>query len=390
VERAGVIDFRKIGASLPRERYSRGSLRKSDAKPQKWLGEWYVYDSDDKRRHKGPVVIGQCSKMSKTEAQVELDKRISESRSSADQKPGGEPTFGWMLKSYIELKSPGWSDAHRDGMKWLAAKHLTPTFGLAPLRSLARVDIQTYLNALASSGASYSLVHKVRTHMKAVLDEAIEQDLLVKNPARKLDVPRTKEKCERHLTEDECQKLLSVCSGRDYVIIRMCMVQGFRPGEIFALKREDIESDRVRIKDSAREGKLQGRVKTRGSKGHVPLPPALGIVLRHWLETSPADPAGLVFPSEKPGVPMRQKNFLRRNLKDAAKRAGLEGVTFQSLRRTTATHVGAVGTVKDAQAVLRHTNPNLTASVYMQSIDESVSRASQSVDERLSGKPTIQ
>jgi integrase len=388
-----MIDFRLIGRSLPRARYSRGRLFKSSTKPQNWMGEWYVYrrvEGVEKRVHRGPRVLGPASRMSKTEAQAALDKIIAEDRSSADQKPDGEPTFAWMLRSYIELKSPSWSDAHREGMVWLAKKYLVPAFGEALLGSLTRVDIQAYLNRLAASGASYSLVHKIRTHVKAVLDEAIEQDLIVKNPARKLEIPRTKAKCNRFLTEDECTRLLAVCVGRDHLIIRMCMVQGLRPSEVFALKRDDIEADRIRIDDSAREGKLQGRTKTKDSAGYVTLPPSLGIELRYWLANSPIDPAGLVFPSEKRGVPMRQKNFLRRNLKDAAARAGIEGVTFQSLRRTTATHVGDKSGVKNAQAVLRHSTPNLTAGIYMQAIPESVQRAVAELDERLNGKQTIQ
>jgi integrase len=389
-----MIDFRSLARSMPRERYSRPTPFKSKTKPAKWMGEWYVYrfvNGKEKRVHRGPKVLGLCSHMTKTEAQQALDAIVTEERSSSDQKPDGEPTFAWILKAYIELKSPGWSDAHRETMVWLAKKYLTPAFGASLLRSLTKVGIQTYLNQLAASGASYSLVYKIRTYVKAVLEEALDQDLIDKNPARarRIEIPRTKEKCTRFLTEDECTKLLAACSGRDHLIVSMCMVQGLRPSEVFALKRDDIEAGRIRIDDSAREGKLQGRTKTRDSNGYVTLPLSLGIELRHWLENSPCDPAGLVFPSEKPGVPMRQKNFLRRNMKAAAERAGLEGVNFQSLRRTTATHIGAVGTVKDAQAMLRHSTPNLTAGTYMQAIDSSVVRAAEELDKRLR-KETVQ
>jgi integrase len=43
-------------------------------------------------------------------------------------------------------------------------------------------------------------------------------------------------------------------------------------------------------------------------------------------------------------------NYLKRDvLRPAATKAGIEGLTFQALRRTFATHFHGIGTVKDQQ-----------------------------------------
>ncbi len=55
---------------------------------------------------------------------------------------------------------------------------------------------------------------------------------------------------------------------------------------------------------------------------------------------------------------------MERKLSPAAENAGVDGVTFQVLRRTFAAAMQKCGTVKDAQAQLRHSLPNLTATVY--------------------------
>jgi integrase len=51
---------------------------------------------------------------------------------------------------------------------------------------------------------------------------------------------------------------------------------------------------------------------------------------------------------------------------------GLEKLNFQILRRTMATHVQRMGSVKDIQAHLRHSRPDTTAHEYMQELPESV------------------
>jgi integrase len=68
---------------------------------------------------------------------------------------------------------------------------------------------------------------------------------------------------------------------------------------------------------------------------------------------------------------------LRRFLAPKAKQHGIEGVTFQSLRRTFATHVHGLGTIKDAQAQLRHKIP------------ESVQKSIEELDEKLFGQPQV-
>ena len=72
-----------------------------------------------------------------------------------------------------------------------------------------------------------------------------------------------------------------------------------------------------------------------------------------------------------------------RNLFPIARGAGVDGVTYQILRRTFATTMQKCGNVKDVQTQLRHSSPHLTANVYMQAIPESVRAAVERLDQRL-------
>lgn len=379
------MDYRTIGRKMPRARYSRPEPYKSSTKPQKWMGDWYVYvpqpGGKDKRVHRGPVVLGKCSEMTKGEAQKELDRRISEERRPRDQKAPGPETLEYAIRKYLDAGKSLWEPETHATMSSVC-KHLAGIWEQS-LPEVTRESVQDHLNALAAK-FSQSTVKKIRNVLSSVFADAHEDGKITRNPMRKVRMPKTRKPTSRYLTEAECMQLLSAAYGRDHLICRIAIVLGLRPGEIFALREDDVEPGRLRIDEASREATIKDP-KTAASAAYVSLPPSLAAEIQAWMKQHPDDPKGLLFPSERPGVPIRQNNFLKRNLHAIAVRAGLEGVTFQSLRRTTATHAQHVGSVKDVQGMLRHANPDVTAGVYMQTVPESVARAVAELDRKLSG-----
>jgi integrase len=110
-------------------------------------------------------------------------------------------------------------------MVWFIENYVVAPFKDVPLGMLTRFDIQKHLNALGEK-FSRSVVVNFRTYIKAILDEALEQDFLGKNPARKLDIPRTRKPSKRALSVDEVAELLRHMDGRDRLIVRMFLVLG--------------------------------------------------------------------------------------------------------------------------------------------------------------------
>jgi integrase len=98
--------------------------------------------------------------------------------------------------------------------------------------------------------------------------------------------------------------------------------------------------------------------------------------LRRWYKDSGCpDPDTFIFPSAV-NKPIDPHNYLQRDvLQPAAESIGIAGVTFQSLRRTFATHFHRVGTVKDQQDQMRHSNAHTTMDVYPQIVSDSLRAA---------------
>jgi len=183
----------------------------------------------------------------------------------------------------------------------------------------------------------------------------------------------------------------------------MFLVLGLRPGELFALRRDDrVDRCRLRIDESVSD-LVEGNIvapKTEASIAFVWIPESIAASLDEHIEAmDDTRPEAFLFPSRR-GTPMAIKNFLRRNLKRAADRAVakitktgakvpdgfLAGVTHQVFRRTCATTLQHIGSVKDIQAHLRHATPIMTAGTYIQEIPASVRAAVESLDVKLLGK----
>jgi len=152
--------------------------------------------------------------------------------------------------------------------------------------------------------------------------------------------------------------------GRDRLIVRMFLLLGLRPGELFALRRNDrVSAQYLRIDESV--SALAGLVetKTAASEACIWVPQSHAIELDFWLDAiHDRRHDAFMFPSRR-GTPLSPNNFLKRVLKKAGERTRkqleqaqatvpegfLANFTHQALRRSCATHMQHLGSVKDIQ-----------------------------------------
>lgn len=91
--------------------------------------------------------------------------------------------------------------------------------------------------------------------------------------------------------------MLFELSDRDRLIVRMFLVLGLRPGELFALRWNDKEPNSLRIDSSITEGH-EVETKTEGSDSFVWLPASIDAELEFWREAcKDSGPDAFIFPS---------------------------------------------------------------------------------------------
>jgi len=404
-----MVDFLAIGRHMPRKRYSEGTLDIiGTGKNRRWRGYWFVYVLVDGRevRRKREKVFGLATKP-KHEARAELARAIAESRGELPPPPEN-PTIGQLWERYCLHKSGVWSKAMSDIMVSLFKTSVLPTLENIPLAEVTIAPLQDVLNRLAAAGRSESALQKARTHMKAMLEFAVDERLLNINPARgkKLVCPKkgVPKPSKRFLALDEAHALLRVAEGRDRLILRLLLVAGVRSQELVLLRANDIESGQIRVDEAfkSRESgdKRIGLTKTDDVQGVpevVAIPTALENELREWVRSKGIAPDGLLFQNAL-GGPIDPHNYLERTLQPLAVRAGVglrrtgkvledgspeitSDVTYQALRRTCATYFR--GNLKGAQQQLRHATPTVTAKYYQQSITSEHRAAVEKLDQEL-------
>ncbi|HTF63307.1 MAG TPA: tyrosine-type recombinase/integrase [Edaphobacter sp.] len=314
-------------------------------------------------------------------------------------------TFGELTKWYLKTNEGRWSKKWNVTVNGFFTHHILPELGSKVAAKIMRSEIQQTINRIAASPncQSGSMVRKCLTQIGAVFTSAIIDKVLDVSPMIKIDMPPTRRASERFLSLEECQRLLHVASRREYLIIRLFVVLGFRPGELFALRVNDLQPGRLRIDQTVVEYRLQDGAKTEGSVGDVPLPPEFESELRAYiLEEKIED---LLFPSEA-GTPISPENYLDRGLKKLGVLAGIDvksrlvtitrgkkkgqtrevltsALNHQVLRRTTATHFQKHGQIKDTQALLRHSEPETTLKHYQKKLEDSLVRGVEGWDAEL-------
>jgi integrase len=213
-------------------------------------------------------------------------------------------------------------------------------------------------------------VKHARFFMKAIFEEAIDQEFVERNPARKLIVPKELRPVDRtRLTWDQLRLVLASASLRDRILLILDMTEAFRPSELFALTWSGFYMD---LKTLTVSQTARGKLRHYGKKSlrTVHVPEGLGNELWLWKQQCPdPSPEAFIFPNARTRNGARQNGFIRtdnyraRVVKPLAKKLGLSKLNFQVLRRTMATLPQTKGSVKDVQSILGHSKADTTVNV---------------------------
>ncbi|WP_433657558.1 tyrosine-type recombinase/integrase [Nocardia sp. CA-128927] len=209
-------------------------------------------------------------------------------------------------------------------------------------------------------------------HVKTVLNQAVNDDILTKTPARGVEAP-SKVSVENIvtpvnlLTLAQAEALLGVSRPKLRTMMLVAMQAGLRPSEIVGLRYRDIDlgARTLRVEQQIGRDRLPTfTLKTETSRRTVPLPDELYAALSAYLKSCDMSSTALIFPSRN-GRPMKASEVWEQ-FKNAAKRAGLpDRLTWKDCRHFYASKLIQYGaSVKAVQLRLGHASPDITLKVY--------------------------
>lgn len=237
-----------------------------------------------------------------------------------------------------------------------------------PLRDIPRKVLQNLLDRKTGAGFSFSVVDHLRWDLKQIFDMALAEGIVQRNPAMILFTPKDARRPERRIMNcEEVQKCFAVLELRERLIAKLAILAGMRPGEIFGLKWEHVNSDSIQIKQRLYRGTID-TPKTHFSVRSAAISSGLVHEIEEWRSVSP-DPApqSWIFPSENLRTPLAKDNCWRRHMLPRLTQVGLEWVNFQVMRRTHASLLHALtGDPKLVADQLGH-SVDVNQNVYTQS-----------------------
>jgi integrase len=338
------------------------------------------------------VILGQKSQLTKFRARERLEQEIAKQNG---QTPAGRVmndgavTFGWFVRNRFPLKEAKWRPETAKVKKLIIQKDLIDPFDGIPLENFDRFTLQVHLNKLGVTH-SKDRVLQIKAYMKDIFAEAVEQDFLTKDPARKISPPaHLRETDKTTLTWEQLRDALGALALRDRILLELDMTNALRPSELFALRWSSFkyEESRMKVVETVYKGAIRPWGKNKRSLGWMHLPKELAEDLWLWKQECPdASPDAFIFPDAKGGF-MDTGNYRKRVLHKLARELELPKLTFQVIRRTIATLAQKKGTVKDVQGLLRHSRAATTTDVYMQEIPESVRATVNAIHQELRVKP---
>jgi integrase len=199
-----------------------------------------------------------------------------------------------------------------------------------------------------------------------VLEVAVEEDRIGRNPAHGVRVAPAARREPRFLSESEVTAIANEVPLRYRALVWTLALAGLRIGEAAALRVKNVNDTHIRVTESSAE--VGGRkITTAPKSGHsrtVDIPPELRKMLREHIRTfsNTFDPEALVFPG-RDGGQLRQNGFRKRIFQPAAERAGIEPIpTVHDMRHTAASFMARSGfTLLEAAGQLGHATTTMTA-----------------------------
>ena len=245
--------------------------------------------------------------------------------------------------------------ATAEGYKIIVERHLIPSLGGIALAQLQPSHIQGYYARALREGrcdgkgglAARTVVHHHRV-LREALSHAVKWGLVGRNVADAVDPPRAVNKEMKALDSAGVLRLLDAARGTIYFpLINLATFTGMRRSELLGLRWLDLNLSRGTVSIAQVLHCLPGgrivfeQPKTARSKRLVRLSQETTLALRAYRDTVEADleQVGdsisgdrLLF-SQINGAPLLP-NTVTHAFAKIARRAGLEGFTFHSLRHT--------------------------------------------------------
>lgn len=157
-------------------------------------------------------------------------------------------------KTKADLTFKRYTDAYR--------RHIKHQLGSYPIEAIRFTDVQAWADDHYRNGLSRESIKFARGILSAIFNLAMRHDVVLRNPASKIELPgKAKPKRRRALSPEKAAEILAAVDGTDMAApVFLALVLGLRRGEVCGLKWDSIErtTGRIHVFEQRRNG-LKGQ-----------------------------------------------------------------------------------------------------------------------------------
>lgn len=280
-------------------------------------------------RHRGPDGREQSKTFTR---RVDAERWLVTQRADLARGAWTDPALGRMtLEEWVGRWEPSTVDLRpttRELNMGVLRKYLLPRFGAWPLAEIGTADVRAMVAEDLTGPLSNSAVRRHVLVLSTVLNGAVADGRIARNPCAGVKLPPEDARAMRFLEAAEVVTLANAVRPEHYrPLVLTAAFVGLRWGELAGLRadRVDLFHRQIRVDQQLVEvgGRLSyGPPKTKSGVRTVTLPAALVEVLAPHLAAEPVEASGLAFPTPSAG-PMRRGSF-RRTWRRACADAGFD------------------------------------------------------------------
>ena len=245
-------------------------------------------------------------------------------------------------------------------------KHIKPVFKNAKLKDIKPIDIQELFSL--KKNLSESMLDKINLCLMGIFETAIDNDLIIKNPAKNITYKSEKQKAVKKIYSSKQIDVAKQFFKTEMPELVILLCSGLRRGELVGLKWEDINFERKSIT-------VNRSIADHKSGGVVVRPPKWNsyreIPLENDAETvllSLDKKSEYVFPNNLNRVqsPNTWSQKLDRCMKLFSSKTGLPMLTAHELRHTYGTDLRRRGIdIYTIQKIMGHRDIKMTSELYV-------------------------
>lgn len=270
--------------------------------------------------------------------------------------------------------------------------HVKPKWGHRQIASIRPTEVSAWFGELTSGdkdagrkALSGQTVRRCAFVLSQILELAVADQAIPKNPVRGLKLPAKNVKPKVYLTHLQVERFALNCELPD--LVRFLTYTGLRWGEAAALRVKHIDFEKMRITVESNVVLVKGELKfgtpKTGESRTVPMAPFIAELLHPLVDGR--SPEAFVFGSDT--VPILRPHaayswFSRGVKKSMAEDPAFPRITPHDLRHTAASlAVSAGASVKLVQRMLGHKSAAVTLDIYAELFEQDIDKVAAELSE---------